>query len=327
MDKLSAQGRRSQANCFKKLLAKLRYPTKTAIAITLILLILTVSGVICSLVYGAPMPLPYFIYALAAIVFGYFVYIVILLCIKFKPRASEWASRYAFTSRFVGDYAFRTMIFTAVGFIVNVGFAAVNGAIGITYGSLWFCALAVYYIVLGFTRGIIVSRTRKVNADDDLSEKGRAVEKMRIYLAAGILMLVLSVSLNIVMWVMVHFPDAGFRYEGVLIYVAAAFTVYKMAMAVHNLIRVRGSDDYAVKAVRNINFAVALVSVLALQAAMIAAFDDGLYPVWANAGLGTAICVFAIITGIYMIVKAVRSLKRGEECVGECTATDQTEWE
>lgn len=302
---------------FKALAEKLRKPSKTVIIFTAILLCLFVAGDICAIIFDWHGALQYVLYAVSAILLAYLIYIIVLGCFKVRPKFIAWAQKYRYTQRFVNDYAFRTMIFAAFGFIINAGYAVFNAVLGISsainYGliatSFWYSSLAIYYIVLSFSRGSIVAKARRLDRSG-ISESEKERRKIVIYRDTGILLLVFTAALIGMLWIMTIFPDAGFRYRELFIYVAAVYTVYKVVLAVHNLIKVRGTGDFAVQAVRNLNFTAALVSVFALQVGMIAAFSDGEDISWMNAALGTYICVFAAILGLHMIIKAVRTLKR-----------------
>lgn len=305
----------------KALLKKLKDPTAAVATISAILLLLSVGGVFACIFLPAPHAVAYFCYGISALFAGYFIYVAVYGWFKIRPRFYEWAERHRFARRFVGDLTFRTMIFAAIGMFVNVGYATFNAVYGIMiaadYGliatSIWYCAVAVYYIILSITRAVIIARTRNVNVSEKLTPQQQNTQKIKIYRATGVLLLVLTVALIAILWTMVQYPSMGFRFEGLLIFVAAAFTCYKTAFAVHNLIRVRGIDDYAVRAVRNINFTDALVSVLALQTALLAAYSEGVDFTWLTALVGTAVCVVSAYMGIYMIVNGFKKFRRQRE--------------
>ena len=304
---------------FKVLAAKLRHPSIALTIVTTLLLCAFVAGDVCAILFDWHGALQYALYALSTLLLGYEIYIIVLACVKARPKVVAWAQNYRYAGRFVNDYAFRTMIFAALGGVINVAYAVFNAALGISsainYGlvatSFWYSALAVYYIVLSFSRGSIVAQARRFDGAE-ISEREREKSKIKIYRDTGILLLVFTAALIAILWIITFFPDTGFRYQELFIYVAAAYTIYKVVLAVHNLIKVRGTGDFAVQAVRNLNFTAALVSVFALQVGMIAAFSEGEDISWMNALLGSVICIFAALLGVHMIIKGVRALKRAE---------------
>lgn len=310
---------------FKAVLKRLKEPTAAVAAVSAILLIITVAGVTLSFLLPVLPELAYVFYALSTLFLGYFIYVAVYGWHKVRSRFYAWASKNRFTRKFFADLTFRTMIFAALGMFINVGYAVFNAVYGvmiaINYGliatSIWYCAVAVYYIVLSVTRAVIIARTRNVNVSAKLTPQQQNVHKIKIYRATGVLLLILTVALIAVLWTMVQYPSMGFRYEGLLIFVAAVFTFYKITFSAHNLIRVRGINDYAVRAVRNINFTAALVSVLALQTALLAAYSDGVDFSWLTALVGTAICVVSAFMGIYMIVNGIKKFRKQESALAE----------
>ncbi len=317
---------------FKRVLIKLKEPTVAVAVTAAVFLALSVGGVVAVILLSAPLTIAYACYFVSALFSGYIIYIAVYAWLKVRPRFFAWAEKRRLTKKFFCDYTFRTMLFAVGGFFMNVGYASFNAVYGILmakhYGfaaiSIWYCALAVYYVVLGVTRAVIVARTRAVNVAAGMDAAARNEKKMNIYRGTGALLLVLTLALISILWVMVRYPSMGFHYEGLLIFVAAAFTLYKIIFAVHSLLKVRGKEDYAVRAVRNINFTAALVSVLALQTAMLAAFSDGADYTWLTALVGTAICCSSAYTGTFMIVKStVRLRKRRAQAIEDCENVDK----
>lgn len=304
-----------RANCmknWKKLLKKAANPGKSGAAVTVCLFAASLCGAVVLFVRTPASPWGYVLSACAVLLFAYLVYMIVVLCLYLKPFVIRWAQKYAFTRNFVGSYEFRTMILAAGKFVINIGYATFNGVYGILFRSPWYIALFVYYLVLCIARGSMVARSRKVNARL-FTDDQRDAERIKIYRAAGILLLVFTLALNIMLVQMNMDSSNGFRYTGMLIFVAAGYTVYKVSMAVYNLVKARGSTDYVVHAVRNINFADALVSVLALQSAVSARLSAQDITAWGGLALGTVICIFTAVMGIYMIVKAQRKLKAAEK--------------
>ena len=98
---------------------------------------------------------------------------------------------------------------------------------------------------------------------------------------------------------------------GPMIYVSAAYTFFKVVMGIINLTIARKNDDMTVKAVRSINFADALVSLLALQTALLHEFspDSPFFNSIMNAVTGSVVCIFTLVVGIYTVVNANKKIK------------------
>ncbi|MDE5548894.1 MAG: hypothetical protein K2J13_01435, partial [Clostridia bacterium] len=74
--------------------------------------------------------------------------------------------------------------------------------------------------------------------------------------------------------------------------------------------------DMTVQAIRNINLADAIVSMLALQTAMMNSFGEGDqrgFEMTMNAVTGAVVCLVIFTLGIYMVVKSKRMIEALEE--------------
>lgn len=293
---------------FKKILKKLAKPDWLVAVFAVALFAAAACGMSLTLIYCPETNLWYFFNLLLVVLLGYIIYMIVLLCKYLKLRVVAWAQNYTFAKKFVDSYDFRTIIFALGKFIINIGYAVFSAIYGIIFRSPWYIVLSVYHFVLCISRGIMVARSRRTNRRQ-YTDCERETERIKIYRAAGILLLVFTVALDGVLFEMKTNADVGYKYAGAQIFVIAGFTFYKVAMAVYNLVKARGSEDYVTRAVRNINFAEALVSVLTLQSAMIAEFSENGFSEWGDIALGTLICLATAFMGVYMIVHAQRKLK------------------
>ena len=126
---------------------------------------------------------------------------------------------------------------------------------------------------------------------------------------SGIITLVLNVALSAAIGQMI-FSDAHFTYMGWTVFAYAAYAFYKITMSIVALIKAHRQDDLTVRAIRNINLVDALVSILALQTALLTTFGDGTMNISAmNTLTGIVVSTTAIAIGIYMIVSANKKMK------------------
>ena len=95
--------------------------------------------------------------------------------------------------------------------------------------------------------------------------------------------------------------EGGKHYAGFLIFAVAAYTFYKIILAVINLIKVRRMKSPLLLAIRNIGYADALVAVLSLQTAIGEGEEQNTQ--WMNGMTGVAVCLMILAIGIYMIRK------------------------
>ena len=104
--------------------------------------------------------------------------------------------------------------------------------------------------------------------------------------------------------------NEGFKYAGVMIYVMAAYAFYKLGISIYNLFKVKKQSNFVIAAIKNISFADALVSILALQTALLQTFLQEGSPRLFNALTGGMVSIGVISIGIYMIVNATCKLNK-----------------
>lgn len=173
--------------------------------------------------------------------------------------------------RFLADYTFRTILTTLPAFLINVAYTVYNGVIGIMNQSVWFITMAVYYSLLGIMRYRAVSTGRKISRLDDREQIRK--KELSVIKTDGILLLVLNLALSGVVLLTIA-QDTAKRYSEIMVISIAAYTFYKITMAVVNMVKVRKTKSPILITIRNIGAADALVSMLTLPAAMFASFQD-----------------------------------------------------
>ena len=135
-------------------------------------------------------------------------------------------------------------------------------------------------------------------------------EKRILPMAAGILLLVLNFALTGVILLTIA-QDTARRYSEIVVISIATYTFYKIIMAVVNMVKVRKTQSPVLITIRNIGVADALVSMLTLQATMLASFQGkgGLDANRMNAITGMVVCVLILALGVSMIRYAFKNQK------------------
>lgn len=206
------------------------------------------------------------------------------------------------------DYTFRSLALSCGSLLLGVFITSYDTVIASLTGSVWYIALAFYYGMLLVMRGVVLySRRKAIRLKEGAQERQR--RDLTAYLATGALLVPLMLLFFGVLAVMVA-QDRYTRYEGITIYVAALYSFVKISLAVYNLVKANKQDDYAVRALRSINIADALVSVVSLQAAMLGLFrGEGIDPPLFNAVTGGTAGAIILSLGSFMIVNGVKKLK------------------
>ncbi len=177
----------------------------------------------------------------------------------------------------------------------NAGFTLLELAGGIFTGSLWLTAIGAYYAVLALIRCSLVRSMR--------SQDGHAGKKA--YFRTAILLNVLTVTMAGI-FAQLIIDSRSFHYPGVFIYAMALWAFVKIILAVRNLIRGRKDDEPVPAAARCLSFAAALMSILALQTALISEFGGGSpdFAYTMNGISGAVITALMITLSALMLAKA-----------------------
>lgn len=252
----------------------------------------------------------YAVYVLAALFLAYGVYLAVRLAPRMKAGVVLRASKHTFTNNLLADYGFRTVAFSTLSFVINAGYALVHMGLAIYWRSVWYGALAGYYLLLSLMRGgvLLCGRGAKKRTGEDAQ---KLLEyKWRIFRACGAALLVLEFALTAFVTQTVLFgrPQTP---SIVMAIASAAYTFYKMAIAIVQVFKVRKTGDPLLQSLRNINLSNALVSLFALQITLVAAnggADESMRVM--NIVMGFLVCALTIALGLFMIIRAGGKLGR-----------------
>ena len=252
----------------------------------------------------------YVLYALAALSLTYSVYLIVLVAPKIKRDISKIIYRFEFTKTLVNNYGYRTIAFSLLSFVMSVAFGVFNAYMGIKFRSIWYGALATYYIFLVLLRGGVLLYHKNKAEKTGNNKRALAISQARVYRNCGIILLVLNVALSSAITQMI-FDDRFFIYLGWTIYAFAAYAFYKIIMSIINIVKANKHDDLTVQAIRNVNLADATVSILALQTALLHTFVSGETDISLfNTITGIAVTLVTISISIIMLIKANKVLTK-----------------
>ena len=255
------------------------------------------------------------IYVMAALTLFsslYYLILDIIRLVKWKKDQPLKISSNRYVARVQTDQRLRTVLFTVPGTMSNVIFAMFNGFVGIYSRSAWFGVLGAYYILLSIMRIIAVDQERQLASIDEPERRwGRECD---VYRRSSILLVLMAVVL-VGMVVLLELAQGGKEYPGLTIYVAAAFTFYKIVKSTINVIKVRKKNSPLLAAIRRIGHVDAWVSILTLQTAMFAAFGQGQKELLQtmNGLTGAGVCIIVLFIGIDGIREAIKMKKKGRK--------------
>ena len=292
----------------KKLLSKLIKPRGIFLAFTYFLTIVFIVTALLMLFVDYENStlaiLAYTSFGLAGISLGYSVYTIVIYAPGLKGRVLSLLSERPLTKRLLENWGFRTIVTSSISFGMSIFSSVTNAYLGIATRSIWFGALAAYYIFLAFMRsGLLLYHKTKKDFESE------ALIRAKKYRVCGVWLLILNAALSSAIAQMI-FDDRSFEYKDWLIYAFAAYAFYKIIMSVRNAIKARRQDDLTIQAIREINMVDAAVSILALQTALLHTFSDpGVDISLFNTLTGTAVSLFSLGLSVSMIVRGSKVIK------------------
>ncbi len=244
-------------------------------------------------------------YVLAA----YALTAAVLRAVRDLPRWYRWGKTRVQSTKYGGlyleDLGFRTAVSLYGSLAANLFYVALNALWGICYHTAWFGLLSGYYAILAVMRFLLVRHLRRTDMGADLLSEHR---RARI---CGIILLTVNFSLSGVV-LMILYQDRGYQYNGMLIYIMAAYTFYSTVHAIVDLVRYRKQGSPLLSMTKTVNLCAALVSMLALETAMLTAFGAQNSMAFRRsmvASTGGVISVILIALSLWRIIRANRAIR------------------
>lgn len=278
----------------------------------LMLLLFVVTAIALPLVFLKELsgtPAAYVVYVVAF----YAVSVISVFCIRVLPEQYRHIrgkiDAYPIAHRYMTDAAFKTHVSLYTSLVINLLYVGVNVLSWFFYRSMWFVVLAGYYVILSIMRFLLVRYVRVHQLG-----KNCLGELQRARLCACILLLLNFVLTGAVM--MILYQNKGFVYHGMMIYVMASYTFYITTHAIIDLIKYRKYRSPVMTTSKIIALSAALVSMLALETAMLSQFGGDMEPTskWLLIALtGAGVSVIVIVLSGWMIVKTAQEIKEIEK--------------
>lgn len=234
---------------------------------------------------------------------------VVMRCIKLVPGYYRSAKKRIYDNpvgkRLMTDMPFRTHVSLYGSLGINLMYVAVNIVSGALYKTAWFYVLAFYYTILAVMRFLLV---RFVNRTGIGNDRFRELSRSRL---CGAILLTVNLALSGAV-LMILYQDKGYEYNGILIYVVAAYTFWITTAAIVNLVKYKKLGSPVMSMARIISMAAALVSMLSLETAMFSQFGKDMSPenqrlMIALTGAGVSAAIVAM--SLYSIIKNSMEIK------------------
>lgn len=249
-------------------------------------------------------PLTYIAY-----VFSAYMLVSVCFCVaKKNPIAAikQFAYKNGHTARYVDDRDFRAVVGAHFSLIVDTFWALVNFVLGAYFGSVWYVTLAAYYLLHLIMRAVLIRHVREVHTTAELQ---RAYRSCRV---CGVLISLSTMVISgIVLLVITR--EGGFAYVGTMIYAVALYAFWTLITSIMNFVTYRKHDNPTLFTVMNVNLVTALVSIFALEIAMLITFsteDQYTFQMIMIGSTGAVIAAINLGIGGYLTVHSTKELKK-----------------
>ncbi len=169
-----------------------------------------------------------------------------------------------FVTRAMRDRDYRRYLGVKVGFGVDAIWAVANIILGVLESSVWFITLGAYYMLFGIMRLALLSHLSRSSHKSEGNP--RKIERL-----CGV-MLLLSVFVLSGIVTLVMKEIGNFEYHEYIVYAMATFAFYSLTTSIISYVRLRKDDDVIAITNSRVNLAIALVSIFAVEIAMLTAF-------------------------------------------------------
>lgn len=289
---------------WKSIGKKLIYPP-----VWLMILLVIVSAAALTVVFvngWDALPIAYAAYVVAF----YTVTVVCIACAKAFPsryrkiKQKIYDNKYG--NRYMTDVAFKTHISLYRSLSINMLYVGMNILSVVLYKSAWFAILAGYYTILAIMRFLLLRFVGKVGIGKD------RIHELRRSRLCSIILMTINLTLSGAVLMMIY-QNRGYEYHGILIYVMAMYTFYVTAHSVVDIIKYRKYNSPVMTTSKIISLSAALVSMLALETAMLSQFGTDNSPEFRRvmiAATGAGVSVIVLSMSVYMIIRTTREIKK-----------------
>ena len=246
-------------------------------------------------------------HAVAYVIYCAAFYTLVVLLLRLPEMVSGAVSlvhRFPLADRVLGDRELRFRMGLYREQLVNFGYGVFKCAAALFFRDAWMGTEGFYNLVQGFIQLVQILKRRK---NPTLQQQWKS------YRLCGYLMFALHLSTTGLAFLMIRYHMAE-EYPGFMIFATAAFTFYKLIKTFLEVAKDRKHTAPIDSSVRLLELSQAVFNLFCLQVARRHAFG-GDFP---QAGMmntltGTAVSVMMAGTGIYMLRRSKRELRKQTE--------------
>lgn len=179
---------------------------------------------------------------------------------------------------------------------------------GVLHEDTWLWTNGIYNMVLALIRFCMVLYERRLTHSTDPDTRVRLGWNSYLLCGAGLLLLNLTMT-----GILFHRIWKGIspNYPELVVYAVAAYTFYRLTLAIIHVVQSRKNTSPILAAKRNLDLCGALLSLFSLQTALLSVFGNGFgHIVLMNTLTGTGISLAVVCGAVAMLIHGTKIKKR-----------------
>ena len=196
--------------------------------------------------------------------------------------------------------------------LVNLVYGTGQVIQGCVVGSAWVGGNGLYNLGHGFAHLVLVRCEKKLDRMENDTKK--ELTAWKYYMVSGVALFGVNLTMTGLAFQMIWMGRGKF-YSEIMVIAVAAYTFYRLTIAVINVVKCRKNNSPILGASRNFAMTGALMNLFSLQVALLDAFGGGYeYTFLMNSLTGFAVCLSTLLGGLGMVVHGRKRMKeiRGE---------------
>lgn len=198
-------------------------------------------------------------------------------------------------------------------FLVNLVYGTGQTIQGAVVGSAWVGGNGLYNLAHGFAHLILVRCEKKLDRIE--SEQEKELTAWRYYTGSGVALFGINLTMTGLAFQMIWMRRGSF-YSEIMVIAVAAYTFFKLIMAIVRVIQCRNNNSPILGATRNFAMTEALMNLFSLQVALFDAFGQEFeYQLLMNSLTGGAVCLMTMLGALGMVLHGRKRMNeiRGKE--------------
>lgn len=207
------------------------------------------------------------------------------------------------------DYEFRTYITSILSTFITTIFASYNTFLGIYYLIGWNIGIGAYYFLLITVKTSVFCGEINYRITG-LTAKAKEEKRNKRILTQSLLLFLIDFAL-IAPIILMIFQEREIHYSKIPAIATAAYTFFKIVIAIVNISKTRKIGNLSVKIIRSVNFKDAIVSVISLQYIMAMTFGEDISGKMATLCVLTSgvIWIVLVTVSLFSLIRAIKLRK------------------